>query len=218
LETTDPGSPVPRRWQGDKIVDDSSSIAESDEFVGFNLGQVGFIMRRAPFFAAVHRGPATEPVALPPTKGKSPVDTTAGGTSVSYVDSIIRFNDRDVPLFRLDDLLGKIFCIPEPSRLRAGLVAKIGAFGPKCAEAFKSAVHDRLPGADTEYIALGIGGDGAIRNMPWQELRPTPMSLRRFLWTRGIVACRFGEPGHIEYLIDPADIFLPVLAGKGATP
>jgi hypothetical protein len=202
LEPTDPGSPRPRRWQDAPPAQESSSIADSDEFVGFNLGQVGFIMRRAPFFAAVHRGPSTEPVSR---------------ISGSYLDSILRFNDLDVPLFRLDDLLRDMFRIPEPSRLRAGLVARIDAFGPACAEAFRLTVNDSLPGADTEYIAIGIGGNGAIRNMPWQELRPAPSSLRRFLWTRGIVACRFGEPGRIEYLIDPADIVLPVLAGKGAS-
>ena len=199
MEAIDPGSPRPHRWQGGPPAEEASPV---DEFVGFSLGRVGFIMRRAPFFAAVHRGPAAEP---------------ARADSASYVDSLLRFNDRDVPLFSLDDLLRNIFRITEASQLRAGLVARVDAFGPAAAEAFRAAARDRLPGADTEYIAFGIGGDGAIRNLPWRELRPVPSSLRRFLWTRGIVACRFGGHGLIEYLIDPADICLPVLEGQGAT-
>jgi len=205
LEAIDPGSLRLRRWQGGALAESSSSDAGSDEFVGFSLGRVGFIMRRAPFFAAVHRGPASETVSR-----NTAVDGGAIAGSASYVDSILRFNDRNVPLFRLDDLLGDIFRIPEPSRLRAGLVARVDALGPVCAEAFRAAVRESLPGADLEYMAFGIGGDGVIRNMTWQELRPVPSSLRHFLWARGIVACRFGEPGRIEYLIDPADFFMPV--------
>jgi len=164
-------------------------------------------MRRVPFFAAVHRGQAAERA-----QGGSPTAEAAG-----YINGFLRFNDRDIPLFRLDDLLRDIFRIPGPVRLRAGLVARVDAFGPAAAEAFRTAALARLPGADTEYMAFGIGGDGAIRNVGWQELRPAPSSVRRFLWTRGIVACRFGEPGRIEYLIDPVDISLPALAGEGAT-
>lgn len=205
--------------------------AAGDEFVGFNLGQVGFIMRRAPFFAAVHREPGTADAASDAAEGAgdaagtvvegfcaaaSAVAVAEDGTAV-YLDSVIRFNDRDVPLFRLDDFLRSIFRIAEPSRLRAALVARIDAFGPACAEAFKAAARHNLGGADLEYLALGIGGNGAIRNIAWQELRPAPSSLRRFLWTRGIVACRFGEPGRIEYLIDPADLCLPVLENRGET-
>ena len=201
MKPSDPASPGPSRSRSVQHAESISGEADGDEFVGFSLGGLGFIMRRVPFFAAVHRGPVAER-----SSGDSPKAVAA-----CYINGFLRFNDRDIPLFRLDDLLRDVFRIPGPAGLRAGLVARIDSFEPAAAETFRAAALARLPGADTEFIAFGIGGDGAIRNVGWKELRPAPASVRRFLWNRGIVACRFGEPGHIEYLIDPVDISLPAL-------
>jgi hypothetical protein len=197
----------------------SPTEAGADEdFVGFNVGGVGFIMRRGPFFAAVHRGDAVQEGAetLPVTAGAGPLPAAA------YFDGRLRYGDGVVPLVRLDDLLRDLFRIEQAQEgrdqplFRAGLVARVDAFGPAAAEAFGALVKLRFPGLGAEHVAFGIAGDGAIRPVPWRELRPTPRALRVFLWNRGIVACRFREPGRLEFLIDPVDMAFPYLmSGDG---
>jgi len=185
----------------------SPTEAGADEdFVGFSVGGVGFIMRKGPFFAAVHRGGADAPPGL-------------GGplSAAAYFDARLQYGEGVVPLVRLDDFLRDLFridqspdCGARPG-FRAGLVARVDAFGPAAAEAFGVLVRRRFPGLGVEHVAFGIAGDGAIRSIPWRELRPAPRSMRVFLWSRGIVACRFCESGRVEFLIDPVDMAFPYL-------
>ena len=185
-----------------------------EDFVGFSVGGVGFIMRREPFFAAVHRGGLAGGTA---DDGGTVQAGAEAPPAATYFDGRLQYGDGTVPLVRLDDLLRDLFRIeqaPEgfgrPS-FRAGLVARVDAFGPAAAQALGALVKRRFPGLGAEHVAFGIAGDGAIRPIPWRELRPTPPSLRAFLWSRGIVACRFCEPGKVEFLIDPVDMAFPYL-------
>ena len=187
--------------------------------MGFSVGGVGFIMRREPFFAAVHRGGSPGG----PADGGGAAQVCAEvPAAAAYFDGRLQYGDATVPLVRLDDLLRDLFRIeraPEgrgrPS-FHAGLVARVDAFGPAAAEALGALMRRRFPGLGAEHVAFGIAGDGAIRPIPWRELRPTPRTLRAFLWSRGIVACRFCEAGRVEFLIDPVDMAFPYLVSGEA--
>ncbi len=187
---------------------------DKDDFIGFSLGAVHFVMRRAPFFAAIHRGDA-EGLVNPPGIVPAANDTAVLST---FIDGFLCFNNREIPLFRFDDLLSRIFHITEPGHLRSTLVARLDSFSPSSAEAFRSLIRTCLPGADEEYLAFGISGDGSLRSIPWRELRPVPHGIRQFLWNKGIIACRFGAQDQIEYLLDPADICFPYLEVHEAIP
>lgn len=195
----------------------STAEAGADEdFVGFNVGGVGFIMRREPFFAAVHRGGADSAVQM---GADVPLAPAGSGplSAAAYFDGRLQYGDAVVPLVRLDDFLRDLFRIGRAQeggyrpRFRAGLVARVDAFGPVASEAFRILMRRRYPGLGVEHVAFGIAGDGAIKSIPWRELRPTPRALRVFLWSHGIVACRFGGPGRVEFLIDPVDMAFPYL-------
>lgn len=240
-------------------------IAASDsgmntEFVGFDLGGVSILMKRAPFFSAVHRpasdtartpgsaasadgavavamaaggadtfatdDPATaDPAAgTPATRAGTAPDARDGSGALigPYFDTTMRFGDGYVAMVRLDDLLCDLFGIESltGTALRAGLVARVDAFGTKTATCLSGIIAERFPGLDTGLIAFGISGNGAMQPVRLSSLRPMPRTIRRFLWRQGIVACRFAAVGdadalhpqdRIELLVDPIDISFPGL-------
>ncbi|MBN2873813.1 MAG: hypothetical protein JXM71_01865 [Spirochaetales bacterium] len=183
----------------------AASDPGADEFVGFGLGSVGFVMKRSPFFAAVHR----VDTGGCPDRGPASYSGDAALAGIDFLDCSISYNDRDVPMLRLDDFLCGLFRIGESPSIRVGLVARTDDLGPDFAALFRAAVRERLPELDADLVAFGIGGNGAIKSIPWRELRRPPGALRGFLWPRGVLACRFGEAGGVEFLIDPADIIFP---------
>jgi len=192
-----------QEWQGILANLDSKNPVldgSTENFVTFHIGELGFIMERHHFYAAIYRQQSTG------------LSLTGNARTVPYIHELLNFEDRNVVMFNLDELLMDLFHLTDPGSIRVAIIAGLGIFGEECRDVITGMLGDSYGGCAGDALAFRISSDGAIHGMAFSELRLLPVGLRDFLAAKGIMACRFvGES--IEYLIDPAVLALPSLSG-----
>jgi hypothetical protein len=179
----------------DPVLDGST-----ENFVTFHIGELGFIMERRHFYAAIYRHQSTG------------LSLSGNVHTTPYIHELLNFDDRNVVMFNLDELLMDLFHLTDPGSIRVAIIAGLGVFGEECRDVVAGLLDASYAGCAGDALAFRISSDGAIRGMAFSELRLLPAGLRDCLAAKGILACRFvGES--IEYLIDPAVLALPSLSG-----
>jgi len=184
LANLDPKDPVP--------------AGSTENFVSFHIGELGFIMERRHFHAAIYRHQSTD------------LSLTSGPRSMPYIHELLNFENRKVVMFNLDELLMELFHLAEPGSIRVAIIAGLGIFGEKYRDVVTGMLDSRYGDCAGNALAFRIGSDGAIQGIAWSELRLLPAGLRTFLSARGIMGCRFVGEG-MEYILDPAVLALPSL-------
>ncbi len=183
-----------REWQG--ILANLDSIktvptGSSENFISFHIGELGFIMERRHFYAAIYRHQSTDP------------SLTSGSRSVPYIRELLNFDNRNVVMFNLDELLMDLFHLTDPGTIHVAIIAGLQIFDDGPRNSVAGMLHDKYADCAGDALAFRISSDGAIRGIAWNEMRLLPSGLRSFLAARGIMACRFSGAG-MEFVIDPA--------------
>ena len=170
-----------------------------EKFVTFHIGEAGFIMERRHFYAAIYRHQSTD------------LSRTDNARTVPYIHEVLNFENRNLVMFNLDALLMNLFHLTDPESIRVAIIANLEIFGDQHKEDVAGVLENNFPGCAGDALAFRISSDGAIRGIPWSELKLLPAGLRSFLAARGIAACRFVGEG-IEFVIDPAVLAFPNLS------
>jgi len=178
---------------------DPAASRSTENFITFHVGELGFIMERRHFYAAIYRHQSTD------------LSLAGEVRSVPYIHEILNFENRNVVMFNLDELLMDLFHLDDPGSIRVAIIAGLGIFGEQHREVLAGMLESNFSGCAGDALAFRISSDGAIHQIAWSELKLLPSGLRSFLSVRGIMACRF-IGGNIEYVIDPAIAVLPSLS------
>lgn len=170
-----------------------------EKFVTFHIGEAGFIMERRHFYAAIYRHQSAD------------LSLAVNARAVPYIHEELNFENRNLVMFNLDELLMDLFHLTDPGSIRVAIIANLDIFGDQHKEGIAGILGNNFAGCAGDALAFRISSDGAIRGIAWTELKLLPAGLRSFLAARGIAACRFVGEG-IEFVIDPAVLALPSLS------
>jgi hypothetical protein len=191
-----------QEWQGilaNLDATDPLQAGSSENFISFHLGDLGFIMERRHFYAAIYRHQSTDP------------SLAENAFSVPYIHEVLNFENRKVVMFNLDELLTELFHLDDDDTIKVAIIAGLGIFGGEHSSIVAGLLEKGYEGCAGDALAFRISSDGGIRGIALSELRVLPAGLRSFLAARGIVACRVSEDG-MEYVIDPAVLAMPSLS------
>lgn len=181
----DPKDPVP--------------AGSTENFVSFHIDELGFIMERRHFYAAIYRHQSMD------------LNLASGSSSMPYILELLNFENRTVVMFNLDELLMDLFHLSDPETIRVAIIAKLQIFDEGQRDTVASMLNESYEGCAGDALAFRISSDGAIRGIAWSDLKLLPAGLRAFLSARGIMACRLVGEG-MEFVIDPAVLALPSLS------
>jgi len=180
--------------------EDPALAGSAENFITFHIGEMGFIMERRHFYAAIYRHQSTE------------LSLAGAARTIPYIHELLNFENRNVVMFNLDELLMDLFHLAESGSIRVAIIAGLGIFDERHRDVVAGMLDGRYGGCAGNALAFRISGDGLIQELAWRELRLLPAGLRSFLAARGVMACRFVGEG-LEYVIDPAVLALPSLSG-----
>ena len=193
-----------RDWQGILASLDFTNpvpAGPAEKFITFHLGRTGFIMERHHFYAAIYRNQSRN------------LNQADQARSLPYMSEVLNFDNSDVVMFNLDELLMDLFKLDDMGTIKVAIMAGLAVFAEGPRTAVTRMLASRFEGCVNDTIAFRISGDWAINMLDWACLRLLPAGIRDFLANRGILACHFAGDS-IEYVIDPAVLALPSLASQ----
>jgi len=178
---------------------DPASSGAAENFVTFHIDGVGFIMERRHFYAAIYRRQSTD------------LSRSSGSRSVPYIHEVLNFENRQVVMFNLDELLMDLFHLNDSGTIKVAIIAGLQIFDEGHRDSVVGMLADNFEACAGDAFAFRISSDGAIRGMDWGDLKLLPAGLRNFLSARGLMACRFVGDG-MEFVIDPGVLVFPSLS------
>jgi len=177
---------------------ETTAGGNGENFVSFHLGELGFVMERAHFYAAIHRDKPQE------------LDKAACPGLCPYLRELLPFEGRKVLMFNLDEHLRERFHLAEQGTIKVALIAELDIFGAEGGALVSGLLREQFPDCAGDALAFRVGGDGAIREIAYRDFRLLPRGLHDTLAARGLAACRFIDD-RIEFVIDPAKLALHCL-------
>jgi hypothetical protein len=107
-----------------------------------------------------------------------------------------------VPIFDVDTFLHQHFQCRVETLVKFALICEVSTFS----EDFRTIYHDTVsqphPELSSSYIALTVGSQAQIIQIPLLEIHRIPLGLRTKHFQHGVLGCRFPATQKIQYFLD----------------
>lgn len=118
------------------------------------------------------------------------------------ISGTMEYRHETVPIFDFDTFLHRHFQCSIDSLVKFALICELSAFSPAFQTAFHALIGEPHPELSPTYIALTVGSQAQIIQIPLREIHLIPGSLRKTETEFGVLGCRFPETSKIQYFLD----------------
>lgn len=120
----------------------------------------------------------------------------------SALSGTMQFREQTVPIFNFDNVLQRCFQCTIESLVKFALVSDVSEFSREFQTAYRRHMLRAHPELSPDYVALIVGSQAQIIQVPLMEINLIPAGLRQKQAARGVLGCRFSASGRIQYFLD----------------
>ena len=114
----------------------------------------------------------------------------------------MEYREQTIPIFDFDLFLHQHFQCKIESLVKFALICELSAFSYEFQKMYYDRVGQPHPELSSTYIALTVGSQAQIIQVPLTEINLIPGGLRQKETQLGVLGCRFPPTQRIEYFLD----------------
>jgi len=118
------------------------------------------------------------------------------------ISGTMEYREQTIPVFDFDAFLHQNFHCKIESLVQFALICELSAFSQEFQNTYYERIGQLHPELSARYIALTVGSQAQIIQVPLTEINLIPGGLRQKETQRGVLGCRFPPTQRIQYFLD----------------